>query len=193
MNRVCLRALTFAALILTPAVAAFPQSLADTAKKEQARRKKVPPKAAAKVYTDSDLPGSGKGTAAQSEHNTAAGQALVPGASALPAGKTGSAAPATDAREELAEIYKARIASLQEEIAESDKEVQQLARHPTGGGKICLIPEGVYQPGKTAPSEIVCPYQMESRYDRARREHDKLKAELAALQEEARRAGVVIR
>ena len=198
MNPRFLRVLTLAVLTLAPGALAFPQSLAAAAKKEQARRKEVPPKAGAKVYTESDISGSAKGTAAKSDDAADANKAGTTTAaspsgasSAAPKGAAGSSA--ADATEQQAEAYKARIAALKEAIADRDEEVRRLANHPTGGGKVCRIPEGVFQPGKTAPEQVVCPYQMESRHDRAKREQDRLKADLVALEAEARRSGVVIR
>ena len=83
-----------------------------------------------------------------------------------------------------------RAAGMQARIARAEAVVQQLGNHPTGGGKVCLLPEGVFHPGETAPEQVVCPYQMETRYEVAKRDLDKLKGEFAAFQDLARRRGI---
>ena len=86
--------------------------------------------------------------------------------------------------------FRARAAEIQARIARAEAVVQQLGNHPTGGGKVCRLPEGVFRPGETAPEQVVCPYQMESRYDVANRNLGRIREELVALQNEALRLGI---
>jgi len=182
MNRRVLRPVGLVVVTLAPTLV-FSQSLADTAKAEQVRRKKSAPADAAKVYTESDLPAS----PAKPSPDPDAGKT---------AGKTAAKKSATG-RLTAEEMKQIEIASFKEgearykaRIAEIDAEVQRLAKHPTGGGKVCRIPEGVFVPGVTAPSQVVCPYQMESRYDEAKRHLEEAKRDLAAYQDDARRRGI---
>lgn len=186
MNRGILESLTFAVMTLLPAAMVFPQSLAEAAKKEQARRKAAVPAGTPKVYTESDLPASPAGTpspdAAAEVDKTRTGTATR---KEPVRGMTGE----ESMQREVAD-YRARAAEIKGRIARAEALVQQLGNHPTGGGKVCRIPEGAYKPGVTAPQQVVCPYQMESRYDEAKRLLETVKAELVALQNEALRRGI---
>ena len=169
-------------MLATPA--AFPQDLADAAKKEQARRKKVTPAGAAKVYTETDLPPLPPGVTPSAA--TAEKGSSRPGAPRTPA----AGATSEDQSKQAIAEYRAAEAEFKERISAAEAQVQQLASHPTGGGKVCRIPEGVFQPAVTAPEQVVCPYQMESRYERAKRELEALRSEFARFQETARRSGI---
>jgi len=162
---------------LAPAVV-FSQSLVDTAKAEQARRKKAAPAGTPKVYTETDLPASPTKTEPEPKATKT---------SAAPAPKKGAPpgliSEADRQRTELA----SREMELTNLITHLEEVVQRLAKQPTGGGKVCPIPEGAFKPGETAPSSVVCPYQMESRYDQAKRQLDEAKALLAVVQDDARR------
>ncbi|HQZ15608.1 MAG TPA: hypothetical protein PKU70_10425, partial [Vicinamibacteria bacterium] len=188
MNRGVLKTMALAVVTLLPAAMVFPQGLADTAKKEQERRKKAAAAGTTKVYTQSDLPSSPSG-AAPAEPDPKS-DASKPGPT--PSSGKGAVNPATSEEAKQREIadYRARAAQFQARIARSEAVVQQLGNHPTGGGKVCLLPEGVFRPGETAPEQVVCPYQMESRYEVAKRDLDKLKGEFAAFQDLARRRGI---
>lgn len=188
MNRGILKALALVFGTLLPVAMVFPQGLADTAKKEQERRKKAAAAGATKVYTESDLPSSPAGAApADLEVKADANKTGV-----RPASGRGAVNPATSEASRQREIAdtKARAAEIQARIARAEALVQQLGNHPTGGGKVCRLPEGVFRPGETAPEQVVCPYQMESRYEVAKRELEKIRGELAAFQQEARRRGI---
>jgi hypothetical protein len=182
MNRRVFGVLGLWVVTLAP-TAAFSQSLADTAKAEQARRKKAAPAGTPKVYTESDLPASPVKT--ESEPDTAKAEA-----NASPPKKAPGGISSDERKRRETADYKAREAAMKAQIAEVEEEVQRLARHPTGGGKVCKLPEGVFKPGVTAPEQVVCPYQMESRYDEAKRHLDEMKARLTAFQDEARRHGI---
>ena len=188
MNHGCLKAMALVLVTLLPAAMTFPQGLADAAKKEQERRKKAAAPGTTKVYTESDLPSSPAGPApAEPEVKADANKT-----GAKPASAGGAANPVTSEASRQREIaeYKTRAAEIQARIARAEGLVRQLGNHPTGGGKVCRIPEGVFQPGVTAPEQVVCPYQMETRYEVAKRELEKVKGELGALQNEAARHGI---
>lgn len=188
MNRGCRKVMAVVVVTLLPAAMVFPQGLADTAKKEQERRKKAAAAGTTKVYTQSDLPSSPAGDApAEPDVKGDANKA-----GATPAVGKGAVNPATGEEAKQREIadYKARAAGMQARIARAEAVVQQLGNHPTGGGKVCRLPEGVFRPGETAPEQVVCPYQMETRYEVAKRDLDKLKGEFAAFQDLARRRGI---
>jgi len=191
MDRRWEKALMLALVVVTSASVAFPQSLADAAKKEQARRKKVAPAQATKVYTETDLPPS---EARGAETNTAAGAASDPPqpSAPSPADKNVDSRAAGEAlRRSIEADYKQQEDRINGRIAKAEAEVQRLGNHPTGGGSVCRVPADI--PPGTAPHQVVCPYQMESRYEVAKRALEEIKAELASLREQARREGVVVR
>jgi hypothetical protein len=188
MNRGCLKAIALVFVTLLPAAMTFPQGLADTAKKEQERRKKAAASGTTKVYTESDLPSPPAG-AAPAEPEVKA-DANKTGARPTSTGGVVNPATSEESRQRESANYKARAAAIQARIARAEALVRQLGNHPTGGGKVCLVPEGAFQPGVTAPEQVVCPYQMETRYEVAKRELEKVKGELVALQNEAARHGI---
>ncbi|MBX7186661.1 MAG: hypothetical protein K1Y01_16085 [Vicinamibacteria bacterium] len=186
MSRKVLGAVVLALVTLAPATA-LPQSLAETARKEQARRKQASPAATPKVYTESDLPASPARPVSESDAAGEAEKARVRSS----AEKSSAARDSSEAsRQREIAAFKARAAEIQARIARAEALVQQLGNHPTGGGKVCRLPEGVFRPGETAPEQVVCPYQMESRYDVAKRNLGRLREELVALQNEALRLGI---
>ena len=190
-----LNRLTLVALALAPVAMAFPQGLADTAKKEQARRKKTAATSPTKVYTESDLPTAPLGASpAQPEAAPGDIKPNVAAAEGEQSARKDMERRAWEAmRSAEATEWGMRIAGLKQRIAEVEAQVKQLGNHPTGGGKVCKVAPGVFVPGVTAPELVVCPAQMESRYDVAKRTLETLKADLAALTGNAARAGVVVR
>ena len=186
MHRGILSALAVAGMTLTSTVVSS-QSLADTAKKEQARRKAAAPAGTPKVYTESDLPASPAETPSDSDAKVETNKG-----SAKPVAPKPAARGATSEELMQQEIagYRTRAAQIQARIARTEALILQLGNHPTGGGKVCRLPEGVFRPGETAPEQVVCPYQMESRYDEAKRLLETLKGELTAVQNDARRRGL---
>jgi hypothetical protein len=174
---------------------AFPQGLADTAKKERARRKKAAATSPTKVYTESDLPTAPVGaTPSQKEAGPDDVKPDVGAAEGEQSARRDRERRAMEAmRSAEATDFGMRIAGLKQRIAEVEAQVKQLGNHPTGGGKVCKLAPGVFVPGVTAPELVVCPAQMESRYDVAKRTLETLKADLATLMGSAARAGVVVR
>lgn len=193
MTRRTLSALALAAFALAPVAMAFPQGLADTAKKEQARRKKAAPTSPTKVYTESDLPTTPAGaTPTETEAGPDDVKSNVTAVEGEQSSRTDAARRAMEAmREGEATDFGMRIAGLKQRITEVEARVKQLGNHPTGGGKVCKVAPGVFVPGVTAPEQVVCPAQMESRYDVAKRALETLKAELATVTATAQRAGFV--
>lgn len=187
MNPKLLKAVVLALVALAPAVAAFSQSLADAAKKERARRKTTAPAAAPKVYTESDLPTSPAGATPEPEAKGEGDQATV--TPAVPKARKKGLSSEESKQLEIAG-YRARAAEIQGRMAQIEAVVKQLANHPTGGGRVCRIAEGVFRPGETAPEQVVCPYQMETRYEEAKRALDSVQAQLTALKTEATRRGI---
>ena len=191
MTRRSLNTLTLIALALAPVAMALPQGLADTAKKEQARRKKAAATSPTKVYTESDLPTAPAGaTPSETEAPEDVKSSVVAADGERSARKDRERAMEAMRSAEAAD-FGMRIAGLKQRIAEVEARVKQLGNHPTGGGKVCKVAPGVFVPGVTAPELVVCPAQMESRYEVAKRTLETLKAELATVTESANRAGFV--
>lgn len=186
MIRPMIAALSVTAFLLVPVVARG-QGLADAARKERVRRKETSAAGAAKVYTESDLP-----TSSAKESSSDASAANSSARVSRSSGQISASQSGDDgSRRQAAAEWTARIAEKKLEIAELEVRVQRFANHPTGGGKVCPITKPIDFKGNVAPQQLVCPYQMESRYDVAKREMEKAKTELAELEQQARSLGIV--
>ena len=182
-----------ACVLLTTAVSASAQSLGDVAKKEKERRKAAPP--AAKTYTNDDLkklppaPGSTVDPAVKPGEQKDAAKSDAKDATAEGAAKPADAAkdttkPAEPAKDEA--YWRARVTAAREEIRRNEMFRDALQARINGLTADFTARDDPYQRAQVADERQKAIAEL----TRVNTEISNGTKQIAAIEEEARRAGV---
>lgn len=173
MNSVC-RVLAFAAaavLAAAPVVSAQNPTLADLAKKEEARRKGVA--APTKVLTNQDVPKKGAPAPATATPGTA-----------RPDEEKGTQKPEEPAKDEA--YWKGRITQAREELRRNEMFAEALQTRINSLSADFVARDDPYQRAKIGEDRVKALAEL----DRVKTEVEAQKKNIADIEEEARRAGV---
>jgi hypothetical protein len=179
MKRLLVCLLAF--VLFAPPLASAGQSLADVAKKEEARRKTVKP--ARKVYTNGDLRGEGAPAPASAGANTPPPSAQVP-STTLPGGKPEDAASKEPAKDQA--YWSNRIATARAALERSRIFADALQSRINA-----LNHDFVNRDDPAQRAQIELERQRAiAELDRVKREITEQTKAIADIEEEARKAGV---
>ena len=172
--------------LVSPLVAA--QSLAEIARREEARRRAV--ETPSKVYTNADLRGGGNLTTTVPPIRAGTDAEPVPGAVAGASGAPGEAAAGEDAEPEEPpqdeEFWRARITAAREALSRNELFLEALQNRVDGLWADFTARDDPYQREEIAALRRDALAEME----RVQREIDGQTQAITDIEEEARRAGV---